>query len=98
MIIRIVKMTFKPDCVNDFLSVFNNSKQRIRNFSGCTHLELLHEIDHPEIIYTYSHWQSQQDLDAYRNSSLFAGTWALTKIHFAKKAEAWSMERIEEVE
>ncbi len=98
MLIRIVKMTFKSESVTDFLAVFNNSKQRIRHFQGCTHLELLHEIGNPEIIYTYSHWQSQQDLEAYRNSPLFAETWALTKIHFAKKAEAWSMERLEEVD
>ncbi|MCW3085151.1 MAG: antibiotic biosynthesis monooxygenase [Bacteroidetes bacterium] len=91
MIIRIVKMTFVPEKVNDFLEIFNTSKLLIRHFEGCTHLELLNDINQPNIFFTYSHWQQESDLNNYRDSQLFAGVWARTKILFNAKPEAWSV-------
>ena len=93
MIIRIVKMTFAPEKVNDFLEIFNSSKQHIRNFKGCTHLELLNDINSPNIFFTYSYWQTENDLNTYRNSELFERVWSKTKILFSAKAEAWSVEQ-----
>lgn len=93
MIIRIVKMTFMPEKVNEFLKVFNASKHLIRNFEGCSHLELLNDINSPNIFFTYSYWQSEEALNKYRNSELFAGVWKETKILFADKTEAWSVEQ-----
>lgn len=94
MIIRIVKMNFKPDAVTDFLKIFDASKQYIRNMEGCTHLELLNDISSPTIFFTYSHWQTENDLNNYRNSELFEGVWGKTKILFATKAEAWSVKSL----
>ncbi|MES2395353.1 MAG: antibiotic biosynthesis monooxygenase family protein [Bacteroidota bacterium] len=94
MIIRIVKMNFKPDAVTDFLKIFDASKQYIRNMEGCTHLELLNDISSPTVFFTYSHWQTENDLNNYRNSELFEGVWGKTKILFAAKAEAWSVKSL----
>ncbi|MDO9185139.1 MAG: antibiotic biosynthesis monooxygenase family protein [Bacteroidia bacterium] len=94
MIIRIVKMNFKPDAVTDFLKIFDASKQYIRNMEGCTHLELLNDISSPTVFFTYSHWQTENDLNNYRNSELFEGVWRKTKILFAAKAEAWSVKSL----
>ena len=93
MIIRIVKMTFLPEKVTDFITVFESVKNKIRNFEGCTHLDLLNDINDKRIFFTYSYWQSEQHLNNYRNSELFATTWAKTKVLFAEKAEAWSVEK-----
>ncbi len=93
MIIRIVKMTFEKEKVNDFLELFDSSKLLIRNFEGCTHLQLLNDIDSPNIYFTYSYWQSINDLENYRNSELFKSVWSRTKILFSAKAEAWSVEQ-----
>lgn len=92
MIVRIVKMTFKPDKVNDFLNVFHTYKTYIRNQPGCTHLDLLNDISNPAIFFTYSKWDAEADLNRYRDSELFKNVWAQTKILFAEKAEAWSVE------
>lgn len=97
MIIRIVKMTFKPDKVADFLSVFNASKELIRNFEGCTHLQLMKDSNHDNIFFTYSHWQTEAHLNQYRQSALFLNTWAKTKILFDAKPEAWSLESVVEI-
>jgi heme-degrading monooxygenase HmoA len=93
MIIRIVKMAFDPDKVNDFLEIFNSSKQYIRNFKGCSHLELLNDINSPNIFFTYSYWQNENDLNNYRHSELFEHVWCKTKVLFAAKAQAWSVEQ-----
>jgi len=93
MIIRIVKMTFEKDKVEDFLELFNSSKHLIRNFKGCAHLELLSDIDSNNIYFTYSYWQSPSDLENYRNSELFKTVWSKTKFLFSHKAEAWSVEQ-----
>jgi heme-degrading monooxygenase HmoA len=87
-------MNFKPDAVTDFLKIFDASKLYIRNMEGCEHLELLNDISSPTIFFTYSHWQTEKDLNNYRNSELFEGVWRKTKILFAAKAEAWSVKSL----
>jgi quinol monooxygenase YgiN len=94
MLSRIVKMTFQPERLEEFMSVFNASKQLIRNRQGCRHLELLRDESQHHILYTFSLWDSAADLEAYRRSGLFADTWRKTRACFAAKAEAWSLERI----
>jgi heme-degrading monooxygenase HmoA len=86
-------MTFVPEKVNEFLEVFHASKQLIRNFEGCSHLELLNDINTSNIFFTYSYWENEEALNRYRNSELFKGVWSKTKILFAGKTEAWSIER-----
>ncbi len=93
MIIRIVKMTFEPDKVADFLKIFEASKQLILNRDGCIHLELLKDINTPNLFFTYSHWRTENDLNNYRKSELFESVWGKTKILFASKAEAWSLKQ-----
>ncbi len=91
MIKRIVKLTFRPDAVNDFLDLFQNNRSTIAGFEGCHHLELLRE--HPEgtVFFTLSHWESEQTLEAYRHSDFFRDTWAKTKKLFAERPEAWTV-------
>jgi len=93
MIVRIVKMTFVPEMVNQFVEIFDSSKQLIRNMDGCSHLELLNDVNAPNIFFTYSYWQSETDLANYRNSELFQHVWKKTKVLFVCKAEAWSLEQ-----
>lgn len=93
MIIRIVKMSFKPEKVSEFLKIFDESKQLIRNMPGCTHLELLNDVNEKNIFFTYSYWESENDLNNYRKSDVFIKVWTQTKVLFITKAEAWSVEQ-----
>ena len=86
-------MTFAPEHVSTFLDVFESSKERIRGFEGCNHLELLNDINQPNIYFTYSHWDSQEHLNAYRDSELFGDVWPRTKVLFSAKPEAWSVKQ-----
>ena len=92
--IRIVKMTFDPERVNEFLTNFEEVKQQIRTFEGVKHLELLNDKNKPNIYFTYSIWESEEHLNNYRHSDLFKSVWAVTKPMFIEKAEAWSIEKV----
>jgi quinol monooxygenase YgiN len=91
MIVRIVQMTFRPEEVENFQALFNERKERIRHFEGCTHLELWQDAHDPNIFFTYSNWQSETYLDHYRFSDFFKDTWSKTKALFAEKPNAWSV-------
>lgn len=91
MIVRIVKMSFEPTQVANFLKVFNQSCVEIRNFPGCSKLELYRDNQNKNILFTYSYWETDEDLQAYRKSELFAKTWSRTKVLFNAKPEAWSL-------
>lgn len=88
-------MTFEDEKVGDFLNVFAESKNAIRHFPGCHHLELWRDRSRRNIFFTYSFWESETALNNYRNSELFKNTWSRTKVLFATKPEAWSVDGLE---
>ena len=94
MFVRIVKMGFEASKVETFLQNFNNNKEKIRNYNGCRLLELYRDKKEPTLFFTYSYWETEQDLENYKNSELFKAVWAKTKILFNKKPEAWSMDAV----
>ena len=93
MFVRIVKMTFKTDEIDLFLSVFDKNKEKIRKSEGCQLLELYRDKTNPAIFFTYSYWQKESNLENYRNSELFKTVWAKTKVLFNDKPEAWSLDK-----
>ena len=93
MIIRIVKLTFKPENVEAFIKLFAAAQQTIQSTEGCEHLELLRDTSNPNMFFTHSHWQNAEALENYRNSDFFKKTWSHTKVLFAEKPEAWSLEK-----
>ncbi|GLB52447.1 antibiotic biosynthesis monooxygenase [Neptunitalea chrysea] len=94
MFIRIVKLTFQPEKVEEFKAMFEAKKELIRNFEGCEFLELYQDKNEPHIFFTYSYWQDEADLENYRNSDLFKEVWKTTKAWFGNKAEAWSVDKL----
>ena len=98
MLVRIVKMSFKPEFVGKFLDIFEENKTLIRGFKGCAFLELYRDKLHTNIFFTYSYWNSETDLELYRNSDIFKSVWSKTKILFNAKPEAWSVDKLESLE
>ena len=91
MLIRIVKLTFKEENIPSFEALFDETKETIRNFEGCQFLELYQDKEHPNIFFTYSKWENDMHLEAYRNSEFFKFIWGRTKKLFQDKPEAWSV-------
>jgi len=94
MIKRIVKMSFAPEKVNDFVEVFKTNWTFINDFEGCTHVELLQDELHSNIFFTYSLWQSEAHLNTYRDSELFSKVWGKTKVLFNDKPQAWTVKEL----
>lgn len=90
--IRIVKMTFDPQYVDDFKAMFDEKKEFIGDFPGCKGVQLLQTTEGGNIFFTYSFWESPNDLENYRHSELFKTVWAQTKQWFADKPDAWSVD------
>lgn len=97
MLHRFVKLTFTTENIPVFLALFDQVKDQIKANAGCQSLQLLQDQSSPNIMYTYSIWSSDEDLQAYRNSPLFGATWKNTKALFEAPAQAWSTSMISEV-
>ncbi len=95
MIKRIVKMSFRPEKIEEFKNIFKSNWQRIKGFEGCLHVELLQDENNPSIFFTYSLWKDEASVENYRQSELFAGVWASTKILFNDKPQAWTVKQLE---
>lgn len=95
MIQRIVKLTIQEDKVDNFKEKFVDWQPQIRAQPGCEDLELWQDVDDSRLLFTYSQWQNQSSLDAYRSSELFATVWPQTKAMFDDRPVANSVERVE---
>ncbi|NNF34223.1 MAG: antibiotic biosynthesis monooxygenase [Saprospiraceae bacterium] len=92
MIRRVVKMKFQEMHLETFFSLFYEVKDDIENMEGCYSVELMKDIKDPTLMFTYSIWEDEEKLNAYRKSDLFAKTWPRTKALFSAPAEAWSLD------
>lgn len=97
MITRIVRLSFEPQHIEAFLTIFADSKNEIRAFDGCTYLALMRDHDQTNVYYTHSRWTSNDALQEYRKSTLFQTTWAKTKVLFNDKPLAYSLKTVEVV-
>ena len=95
MFTRIVKMEFETEKVSAFLDNFDQIKMQIRNFPGCSFLELWQDKQDATIFFTHSRWESETDLENYRKSELFKNVWATTRPMFRSKALAWSVDSVD---
>ena len=95
MLIRIVKLTISEENISSFEEIFAETKEYIRNHQGCTFLELYRDLEDSRVFFTYSYWDSEKDLQSYRNSDFFKNVWSKTKLLFAEKPQAWSVQKIE---
>jgi heme-degrading monooxygenase HmoA len=94
MFIRIVKMSFHEGHIPKFLENFDVMKEKIRSAKGNCFLELYQDKNNPCIFFTYSFWETEADLENYRQSELFYDVWTFTKKLFNEKPEAWSVEKV----
>ena len=90
MLLRVVRMTFNPAQVATFLTLFEATKTRIRAQPGCLGMDLGRDTADAAVFCTYSRWESEAALNAYRQSALFGEVWPATKRLFAAPAVAFS--------
>ena len=91
-------MQFKPGKVEEFLVIFNTHSKQIRNFKGVLGLELHRDAAMQNVFYTWSTWDSEENLEAYRHSELFKSVWARVRLLFESNPVAYSLVREVKVE
>lgn len=82
-LIRLVRMTFRPEARMKFMKHFDASAPKIRAVEGCQRLELWEGRRFPNVCTTFSRWKSEDALERYRQSALFRETWRKVKPLFA---------------
>ncbi len=90
MIVRLVRLKFKPEHVDTFLEFYERSRETIRHQEGCLALSLLQETGDPTAFATWSTWRSSRDLQLYRRSEFFRGFWPVVKGLLSEPATAVS--------
>ncbi len=96
MIVRIVEMHIDPFKKQEVVRTFKEIKESVRQFKGCHYVGLFENINSPEHIITYSIWDSEEDLEHYRNSPVFERNWKLLKMFFIGKPKAYSLKLVDE--
>jgi quinol monooxygenase YgiN len=91
MITRIVKLEFEPEKIQEFLDFFELVKHKVNSFPGCKGMQLMRDKSNGCIVFTYSIWESEADLENYRTSETFSNIWPKIKVWFADKPEAWTL-------
>ena len=94
MFVRIVKLSFHEENIPAFLDNFEIVKDQIRATTGNLLLELYQDKNNKNIFFTYSYWETEQDLENYRTSAFFNEVWSFTKKLFNDKPEAWSVDKL----
>lgn len=89
-ILRIVRMTFRPEEVDRFVQEFNTLQPRVASVPGCASVRLERDAKDPTVCATFSVWDSEDSLNAYRASALFGEIWPDTKRRFAAAPEVWT--------
>lgn len=90
-------MSFNAAELDTFLNIFHESSPKIRAFEGCRYLSLHRDHHHHAVYFTVSRWDSQEHLDNYRHSDLFRSTWSKTRVLFAEKPSAYSLDQVVEL-
>jgi len=92
MIVRMVRMTFKPEEASRFVALYTNVSPKIKATKGCLAVGLYHDVEAEFTYATISEWESKEDLEAYRQSEFFKETWAKVKLMQSSRAVAHSYE------
>ena len=92
MITRLVKLTIDKEKISEFEKIFKENQEHILGSKGCNMAEAFQDIHDPSVFFTHSKWDSEEDLNNYRESELFQGIWSSTKKTFSSRPEAWSLQ------
>ena len=91
-ILRIVRMEFELESIEQFDKMFHEVKHHIEAMPGCQQVLLFTSPNRPAIRTTLSWWSHEDDLNAYRSSKFFGEIWPKTKANFKDDPIAWSVQ------
>ena len=89
-IVRVVRLTFSKETIDEFNDLYNKHENDIASQPGCMSVDLLEDVSNPYVQSTISKWRNLDSLNSYRDSKLFGVVWPATKALFSKKPEVWT--------
>ncbi len=92
MITRIVELQIQAHQIDVAKQLLKEVAPKVRSMPGCSRLEIMFGIHKKARVTTYSYWDSEKDLNDYRDSEVFQKFWKSIKPMFSEKARAWSSE------
>lgn len=78
--------------VDKFKSMIQSIQDKIKAFDGCYSVNILCDKNQKNRFFSYSTWESEEDLNNYRKSEFFTEIWSDVKKMFIKDAQAWTVE------
>lgn len=90
-LVRIVRLSFKEEHLDDFLQFYSRVQSQIAAFEGCLEVQAFRDNEQPNVIYTISRWADAACLENYRQSDLFRDIWARVSPWFDEKPQAFSL-------
>lgn len=91
MILRLVKMHFRPEETAEFLNYFETIKETIQSMPGILNVKLYQDTNNKNVVFTHSTWLNEESIENYKATKEFAEIWPKTKALFASKPIAWSL-------
>jgi len=92
---RIVKLQLTTGSFGEFKAIFNFGKNVVARSKGCFGVELVQDINDPDLVFTLSEWLDEEALNAYRESKEFKNYWPKIKDLLKEKAEVWSLQSVD---
>lgn len=89
---RIVKLVFDDKSLSSALELIACASSVVRDTKGCVYMQAHRVNNDPYTVFTYSLWEADEYLEAYRNTDYFKAFWKKLKPLFAERAEAWSLD------
>lgn len=96
MIVRVVRLSLAAHHLDAFDALFLKHRDAIQAQPGCHSVTLMTDPADPCIRGTLSHWASEADLNAYRESALFGVVWPATKALFDGPPQVWTYHVLEQ--
>ena len=72
MFISSIKMKGRSDKRKEIIQTLDGISDQVRQKKGCLNAKSYQAIDNEDIFYLVEEWKTQQDMDEYMNSKLFA--------------------------
>lgn len=82
MITRLVETGIRPEMVDAFIDLYMHARPTILAQPGCPRVELVPAIDQPTLFATWSVWDHESALDAYRTGAFFRDFWPGVRVLF----------------
>ncbi len=87
-------MTLKEAHVDSFKKRIPIISIEVRRVSGCMHNDIFRDKNKDNVFYSYTIWNSEEDIEKYLNSQYYKEIWNDLWDYFKIEPQAWKIDNI----